>query len=85
MQTVRTRLSFFLDETILVSHVLSLYCSSIFGGQVLSFSGSGFGDNPNQLDIALGGRPCEVVSVADDEILCVTSPATHTHQVNNNA
>lgn len=52
---------------------------------MLSFSGRGFGDHPGQLGISFGGRLCEVVSVVDEEVLCVTSPATRTHEVDNNA
>lgn len=65
--------------------LISLAHSSIFGGQLLSLCGSGFGDDPSQLSIAFGGQPCEVASVMDEVVHCVTSSATRTHQVNNNA
>ena len=76
-----------MGQRVLTSHVVMLslsICRSLFGGQVLSFTGSGFGENPDLIGVSLGSRPCDVVSVEDDEIVCVTSPATDTHQVNNN-
>ena len=64
--------------------VYTCFYSSVFGGQVLTFEGRGFGESSSQIAITLGDLPCEVVSAVDEEILCVTSPATQTHQVNNN-
>ena len=68
-----------------MSPLFSRHYRSIFGGQVLSFSGSGFGSDSSQIGVSFGGRPCDVVRVVDEEILCVTSPASSTHYVNNNA
>lgn len=51
---------------------------------MVSIGGSGFGTNPDLVDVSLGQQPCGVVSVEDEEIVCVTSSASQTHHVNNN-
>ena len=59
-------------------------CRSLFGGQVLRIQGSGFGTDLDLVAVALGDRSCDLISLTNDEILCVTSPTTQTHTVNNN-
>ena len=58
---------------------------SLFGGQVLSINGSGFGQDPRDVDIRLGSRICTVVSVTNEQLICTTSPTSRTHHIDNNA
>ena len=52
---------------------------------MLSIQGSGFGTDSNQVVVSLGSRECDVTTVTDNEILCVTVPTTLTYEINNNA
>ena len=59
--------------------------SSLFGGQALSITGIGFGENVTGVGVSIGSHPCDVVSVSNEEVVCVTPSATATHLINNNA
>ena len=52
---------------------------------MLRIQGSGFGTDLNQVAVALGDRSCDLTSLTNDDILCVTSSTTRTHTVDNNA
>jgi len=58
---------------------------SLFGGQVLSIEGSGFGSDMSRVSVSLGGRSCDLSSLSSSQILCTTAPTTQTHLINNNA
>ncbi len=52
---------------------------------MLSIQGSRFGTDSNQVAVSLGNKECDVTTVTDNEILCVTAPTTLTYEINNNA
>ena len=53
---------------------------------MLAIDGIGFGDDPSQhLEVSLGDHPCQLVSVNDTRVICITGSTTQTHHINNNA
>ena len=58
---------------------------SLFGGQVLNIEGSGFGQDPTQVDVRLGDYQCNVIRVVDNRITCVTTSTATEHHISNNA
>lgn len=55
------------------------------GGQLLDIIGDGFGPESAEVDVSLGNYPCRVTEMSDTLIRCITSPATTTHIIDNNA
>ena len=47
----------------------------------MTVTGSGFGSDKTKLYIELGDRKCDVETVADDKVECVTEPAITADQL----
>ena len=54
---------------------------SVVGGTRVTMTGAGFGTDKTKLYIELGEFECDVESVADDVLECVTQPAQTAHQI----
>ena len=51
----------------------------------MDIDGQGFGQDPAQLEVMLGDHACNIVSLTDTEIVCVTTSSATDHYINNNA
>ena len=65
--------------------LLSIIHSSLFGGQKITLTGTGFGVDASIVEVKTGGVLCEIMSVEDDVIICVTGSSVTTHYITNNA
>ena len=62
-----------------------VFSSSLLGGQSIIIEGSGFGTDKNNVIVSMGSQNCTVESIADTQIVCVTSSTAQTHKITNNA
>jgi plastocyanin len=62
---------------------LSYMTGSVFGGQKIIMSGSGFGDDSSLVHVLLGDVSCRVEVVSNNVIQCMTKSSAKTHYVNN--
>lgn len=46
---------------------------SMAGGQTITISGSGFGKRNENVNVALGGSPCDIISISLFHITCITT------------
>lgn len=53
---------------------VSHHSGSLAGGQLLSITGRGFGAISDLITVTIEDSPCEIVSVEDFTIKCLTSP-----------
>ena len=55
--------------------------SSTSGGALITIDGSGFGKKKEDLEVNIGGVPCDLESVSDSQITCYSREYYKTHQV----
>ena len=60
-----------------------LTCRSVFGGQTVEITGSGFGTDASAVDVSFGHSVCSVSGATDTMITCTTESAAAVHYVNN--
>lgn len=56
---------------------------SLQGGTEVTLTGAGFGTDPDNITVSMGGFGCEVTDIADDELTCMTAGSSVDHQVDN--
>ena len=56
---------------------------SIFGGTTVTLRGNGFGTDSDMVKVKMGNRSCEVNTVTDEQIECVTTDARRQHTIDN--
>ena len=56
---------------------------SLFGGTVLTITGSGFGSNISNINISVSKTKCDVINVTNSVIICQLAFPSNTHFVTN--
>uniref|UniRef100_A0A8C4T925 PKHD1 like 1 n=1 Tax=Erpetoichthys calabaricus TaxID=27687 RepID=A0A8C4T925_ERPCA len=56
---------------------------SVYGGTKLTLTGSGFGTNPDDIQVLLGQRGCSVTDVTQDQLECVVQAPGKVYTVTN--
>ncbi|XP_054766411.2 fibrocystin-L-like [Lytechinus pictus] len=56
---------------------------SVQGGTEVTLTGAGFGTDPNNITVTMGGFECQVTAIDDDELTCTASSSSANHRVDN--
>ncbi|XP_061110160.1 fibrocystin-L-like isoform X2 [Conger conger] len=56
---------------------------SLYGGAMITITGSGFSSNISDNTVSIGGTLCVVTSASDHQLECTTQPEERTHTVTN--
>ncbi|XP_028646739.2 fibrocystin-L-like [Erpetoichthys calabaricus] len=76
------------DVTTTIEYVLQVtsvqpLMGSLYGGTKLTLTGSGFGTNPDDIQVLLGQQGCNVTDVAQDRLECVVQAPGKVYTVTN--
>lgn len=68
---------------VLVVHSIFPLIGSVAGGTYVIITGQGFGSNASRAVVTVQDRPCQIKSLNDTHVLCVTGDMFHTIMVDN--
>ena len=56
---------------------------SLYGDSRITINGQGFGNHPTNVRVNFGEVGCDIESISDVEIKCVTNPPVHVKYIDN--